>query len=98
MQHCIRCKERWFDVELTANGTGICKKCLIKDRNKRDNKLFYYSATNKLNFGAVPEFLPSLKPLKELFIAKVYVSVNIFTIYFSAFSVFRILTLRYPGP
>jgi hypothetical protein len=41
---------------------------------------FLYSATNHLDFGPAPHDLPELEPLEELFIARVHVSVNVFTV------------------
>jgi hypothetical protein len=29
MQRCLRCKERWFDIKLMAD--GVCKRCHDKD-------------------------------------------------------------------
>lgn len=78
MQRCPRCKERWFDVELKAD--GICKRCHVKDDKKRQDEPFLFSAGNKLDFGSVPENLPRLGPLEEMFIARVHVSVNVFTV------------------
>jgi hypothetical protein len=78
MQRCPRCKERWFDVVLKPD--GICKRCHEKDDKKRQDEPFFFSAGNKLDFGSVPEHLPRLEPLEEMFIARVHVSVNVFTV------------------
>jgi len=73
MWFCLRCKERWFDVELMAD--GVCKRCHGKDDKKRQDEPFLFSAENKLDFGPVLSQLPQLEPLEELFIACVHVSV-----------------------
>jgi hypothetical protein len=78
MQRCLRCKERWFDIKLMAD--GVCKRCHDKDDKKRQDEPFFFSTENKLDFGPVPPQLPQLEPLKELFIARVHVSVNVFTV------------------
>ncbi|KAH6856285.1 hypothetical protein B0I37DRAFT_367002 [Chaetomium sp. MPI-CAGE-AT-0009] len=78
MRYCVRCKERWFDVAPRAS--GVCKRCHDKDDKKRQYELFFYSAENKLDFGRVPDDLPRLEPLEEMFIARIHVSVNIFTV------------------
>jgi ATP-dependent DNA helicase PIF1 len=78
MQQCSRCKERWFDIKLMAD--GVCKRCHDKDDKKRQDEPFLYSAANHLDFGSVPPELPQLEPLEELFIARVHVSVNVFTV------------------
>ena len=59
---------------------GVCKRCHDKDDKKRQDEPFLLSAENKLDFGAVPPELPQLEPLEELFIARVHVSVNVFTV------------------
>jgi hypothetical protein len=79
MEWCSHCKERWFDIKLKAD--GVCKRCHDKDDKKRQDEPFFFSAENKLDFGAVPPELPPLEPLEELFIARVHVSVNIFTVW-----------------
>lgn len=79
MQSCVRCKERWFDVKPLAD--GVCKRCHDKDDKKRQDEPFLYSATNHLDFGPAPHDLPELEPLEELFIARVHVSVNVFTVH-----------------
>ncbi|EAQ88882.1 hypothetical protein CHGG_05501 [Chaetomium globosum CBS 148.51] len=60
---------------------GVCKRCHDKDDKKRQDEPFLLSAENKLDFGAVPPELPQLEPLEELCIARVHVSVNVFTVY-----------------
>ena len=39
MQRCLRCKERWFDVKLMAD--GVCKRCHDKDDKKRQDEPFF---------------------------------------------------------
>jgi hypothetical protein len=59
---------------------GVCKRCHDKNDKKRQDEPLYFSATNHLDFGSVPAELPQLEPLEEMFIARVHVSVNIFTV------------------
>ena len=79
MTYCPRCKERWFDVKLRRDG-AYCVRCHEKDHKKRGDEPFYYSAENHLDFGTVPAGLPQLEPLEETLIARVHVSVNVFTV------------------
>jgi ATP-dependent DNA helicase PIF1 len=67
-----------FDVEPKAD--GACKRCHDKDDKKRQDEPFFFSAANKLDFGPIPDGLPHLEPLEEMFIARVHVSVKIFTV------------------
>ena len=78
MNRCERCKRRWFDVELKDD--GICKHCHGKDDKKRLDEPFFYSEGNYLDFGDVPDFLPALHPVEEMVIARVHVSVNVFSV------------------
>ncbi len=78
MRYCTRCKERWFDV--VPMDDGVCKRCHLKDDKKRIDEPFYYSADNHLDFGDVPDNLPSLCPAEEMVIAKVHVAINVFTV------------------
>jgi len=78
MRLCLRCKERWFDVVLKAD--GICHGCHDKDDQKRPDEPFFFSAANHLDFGEVPHYLPKLEPAEEMVIARVHVSVNVFTV------------------
>ncbi|EAQ86310.1 hypothetical protein CHGG_07563 [Chaetomium globosum CBS 148.51] len=78
MRLCFRCKERWFDVELKAD--GVCKRCHQKDDKKRADEPFLYSAENHLDFGEMPDSLPILHPAEEMVISRVHVAVNVFTV------------------
>ena len=78
MIRCERCKRRWFDVVLKDD--GICKHCHGKDDRKRPDEPFFYSEENHLDFGDVPDFLPALHPAEEMVIARVHVSVNVFSV------------------
>jgi hypothetical protein len=40
MQRCLRCKERWFDIKLMAD--GVCKRCHDKDDKKRQEEPFFF--------------------------------------------------------
>ena len=78
MRFCSRCKERWFDIQLQED--QVCKRCHLKDDKKRIDEPFFYSAENHLDFGVVPQHLPALEPAEEMLIARVHVSVNVFTV------------------
>ncbi|KAK0710204.1 hypothetical protein B0T26DRAFT_724333 [Lasiosphaeria miniovina] len=52
MQYCLRCKRRWFDVELKPD--GVCKHCHDKDDKKRGDEPFFFSANNNSDFGSIP--------------------------------------------
>lgn len=75
---CPRCKEKWFNINLKAD--SICKRCHAKDDSKKQDKAFFYSTENHMDFGAMPGFLPRLEPLEEQLVARVHVSVNVFTV------------------
>jgi hypothetical protein len=96
MKRCPRCKERWFDVKLMAD--GVCKRCHDKDDMKRQDEPLYFSAANHLDFGSVPPELPQLEPLEEMFIARVHVSANIFTVRSnSSWNSLELTTIRFAG-
>ncbi|KAJ6437024.1 hypothetical protein O9K51_10321 [Purpureocillium lavendulum] len=74
MEHCARCQETWFDMGLKD---GICKRCIAKDRNKKEDEPWFFSAENQLDFGSTPAFLPQLTKVEEMLIAPVHVFVNV---------------------
>ena len=75
MRYCLRCKERWFDIQTQPD--GVCKRCHQKDDKKKQDEPFFYSAANHLDFGDVPAELPQLEPIEEMLIARVHVSKNV---------------------
>jgi len=78
MHYCERCKKKWFDVVL---GLGnICRQCYAKDAKRGPNMPYYFSKENKLDFGEVPAELEELTQLEEMVIARVHVSVNVFSV------------------
>jgi hypothetical protein len=74
MEHCARCQETWFDMGLKD---GICKRCIAKDKNKKEDEPWFFSAENQLDFGLIPAFLPQLTIAEEMLIARVHVFVNV---------------------
>ncbi|KAK7592094.1 hypothetical protein V3481_006721 [Fusarium oxysporum f. sp. vasinfectum] len=74
MEHCARCQETWFDMGLKD---GVCKRCMAKDKNKKEDEPLFFSAENQLDFGSVPAFLPQLTRIEEMLIARVHVFVNV---------------------
>ncbi|KAI8416762.1 hypothetical protein FOFC_03742 [Fusarium oxysporum] len=56
MEHCARCQETWFDMGLKG---GICKRCIARDKNKKEDEPWFFSAENQLDFGLIPAFLPN---------------------------------------
>ena len=74
MEHCARCQETWFDMGLKD---GICKRCIAKDKNKKEDEPWFFSAENQLDFGLIPAFLPQLTIVEEMLIARVHVFVNV---------------------
>ena len=93
---CPRCKERWFDVKLRSDG-HCCIRCYEKDRKKKDDEPCFFSSANHLDFGSVPADLPRLEPLEEMFIARVHVSVNVFTVRILALLVNHVANSIPPG-
>ncbi|KAK0655304.1 hypothetical protein B0T16DRAFT_308355, partial [Cercophora newfieldiana] len=77
MEYCPRCKEKWFDMGMRQ---GFCKRCNYRDNNKRDDEPYFFSSGNKLDFGAVPDHLPSLTQVEEQLIARVHVHVDVYCV------------------
>jgi uncharacterized protein DUF6570 len=69
MRYCLRCKERWFDIQTQPD--GVCKRCHQKDDKKKQDEPFFYSVANHLDFGDVPAELPQFEPIEEMLIARV---------------------------
>jgi hypothetical protein len=75
MAECAVCKERWFDIKLRD---GVCTSCTNKDKVRRPEEPFFFSATNDLDFGNVPAELPELTQIEEQLIARVHVHIEVF--------------------
>ncbi|KAG7424371.1 hypothetical protein Forpi1262_v014500 [Fusarium oxysporum f. sp. raphani] len=56
---------------------GICKRGIAKDKNKKEDEPWFFSAENQLDFGLIPAFLPQLTIVEEMLIARVHVFVNV---------------------
>ncbi|KAI8404628.1 hypothetical protein FOFC_16123 [Fusarium oxysporum] len=74
MEHCACCQEIWFNMGLKD---GICKRCIAKDKNKKEDEPWFFSAENQLDFGLIPAFFPQLTIVEEMLIARVHVFVNV---------------------
>jgi len=55
----------------------ICKSCIAKDKNKKEDEPWFFSAENHLDFNLIPAFLPQLTIVEEMLIAPVHVFVNV---------------------
>ncbi|KAF6527905.1 hypothetical protein HZS61_008207 [Fusarium oxysporum f. sp. conglutinans] len=75
MEYCTRCQECWFQMKIDSD--GICERCYRKDRKRRPDEPYFFSADNQLDFGPVPARLPQLTPTEESLLARVHVHVNI---------------------
>jgi hypothetical protein len=80
METCLRCKERWFDMQLKDN---ICRRCYIRDTDtstggrKQTLTPFLMSVDNEMDLGEVPAHLPALTQLEEVVIARAHVQMLI---------------------
>lgn len=55
---------------------GIYKRSIAKDKNKKEDEPWFFSAENQLDFSLIPTFLPKLTIVKEMLIAPIHVFVN----------------------
>lgn len=76
-ERCERCQEYWWDKAVDRH--GICKHCRAKDGGKSAGEVFFYSAANLLDFGAVPD-LPDLTLIEQLLISRIHVAINVFKV------------------
>ncbi|KAG7000331.1 hypothetical protein FocnCong_v013276 [Fusarium oxysporum f. sp. conglutinans] len=65
MEYCTRCQECWFQMKIDSD--GICERCYRKDRKRRPDEPYFFSADNQLDFGPVPARLPQLTPYRGVF-------------------------------
>jgi ATP-dependent DNA helicase PIF1 len=68
METCIRCKERWFSMDLKHE---ICNACFLRDKGNKTP--FLMSADNEMDPGEVPAHLPELTQIEEMIIARSHV-------------------------
>ena len=68
METCIRCKERWFSMDLKDE---ICHTCFLRDKGNKTP--FLMSAENEMDPGEVPAYLPELTQVEEMIIAQSHV-------------------------
>ena len=64
METCIRCKERWFSMDLKND---ICHRCFNRDKGNKTP--FLMSAENEMDPGELPAHLPELTQVEEMIIA-----------------------------
>jgi hypothetical protein len=68
METCIRCKERWFLMDLKNE---ICHTCFLRDKGNKTP--FLMSADNEMDPGEIPAHLPELTQVEEMIIARSHV-------------------------
>src|ERR1700729_814685 len=72
METCLRCRERWFEMDLKD---GICHSCFLRD--KRDQTPFLMTAENEMDPGDMPAHLPELTQVEEMIIARSHVQMMV---------------------
>jgi len=73
METCIRCKERWFSMDLKDD---ICHTCFLRDKGNKTP--FLMSAENEMDLGEVPAYLLELMQVEEMIIARSYVQIMVY--------------------
>ena len=73
MEECVRCRERWFGMDLRSD--GVCHRCSLRDKSTQTP--FLMSADNDMDPGDVPTHLPELTQLEEMVIARCHVQMLI---------------------
>jgi hypothetical protein len=73
METCLRCRERWFAMDLKDE---ICHSCFLRD--KRDQTPYLMSAENEMDPGDIPAYLPELTQVEEMIIARSHVQMMVF--------------------
>ncbi len=68
MEHCVYCKEKWFDIKLKD---GKCSKC---QKNQK------FQAINKMDPGIIPQALPQLTQIEEIIIAPIHALVQLWQV------------------
>jgi hypothetical protein len=69
MEECSCCHERWLGMQLVNDCCGPC-------RHSKRRRLWFAPGSN-LNLGAVPDHLPELNDVEEMFIARAHVHVQV---------------------
>jgi hypothetical protein len=72
MQTCIRCKERWFAMDLKDT---VCHTCYLRDKGNKTP--FLMSTENEMDSGDVPAHLPVLTQLEEMIITRSHVQMMV---------------------
>jgi hypothetical protein len=72
METCLRCKERWFAMDLKD---GTCHACFLRD--KRNQSPYLMSAENEMDPGDIPAYLPELTQVEEMIIARSHVQMMV---------------------
>src|SRR5271154_219177 len=72
MESCIRCKERWFCMDLKND---VCHRCFNRDKGNKTP--FLMSADNEMDPGEVPAHLPELTQVEEMIIARSHVQMMV---------------------
>lgn len=75
MELCPRCKHKWFDMQLHAD--GVCHLCHNADDNKGPGMPDFYSSENSMHLGYVPDDLPELTQTEEQLIARVHIFIDV---------------------
>jgi hypothetical protein len=73
--HCERCKERWFDITLDAD--GVCQRCITRDREVQGtDNCHLMSIKNQMDPGPIPSHLPELTDIEQMLVAPVHISMQ----------------------
>ncbi len=76
IETCLRCKERWFDMQLKD---GIYQRYYLRDigtsapGRKQTLSPFLMSVDNEMDLGDVPAYLPVLTQVEEMVITRAHV-------------------------
>jgi hypothetical protein len=73
MEHCTRCREAWFKMNLRDD---ICARYHRIDRQRKPEEPFLFNSDNSLGPGSLAN-LPALTQVEEMLIARVYVFIEI---------------------
>ena len=73
METCIRCRERWFAMDLKED---VCHACYLRDQKDRKTP-FLMSTENEMDPGEVPADLPELTQIEEMVIARCHVQMMV---------------------
>jgi hypothetical protein len=73
METCIRCKGRWFSMDLKDK---ICHACFLRDKGNKTP--FLMSADNEIDLGELLAYLPELTQIEEMIIAWSHVQMLVY--------------------